>query len=83
MLIIVNSRVGDTAEITVEDKTGVIIEEFNRENYWKAFIELEKLLENKKSLAERCRESAEARFDLQSVGGARYQKPYRRLLAKD
>ncbi|MBA4184036.1 MAG: glycosyltransferase [Acidobacteria bacterium] len=81
--VIVNTGVGDTAEITVEDKTGVIIEEFNRENYRKAFVELEKLLENKKSLTERCRESAEARFDLQSVGGARYQKLYRRLLEKD
>jgi glycosyltransferase involved in cell wall biosynthesis len=81
--IIVNTGVGDTAEITVEDKTGVIIEDFNRENYWRVFIELEKLFENKKSLAERCRESAKARFDLQSVGGVRYQKLYRRLLAKD
>jgi len=81
--IIINSGVGDTAEITVEDKTSVIIEEFNRENHRKVFMELEKLLENKKSLAERCRESAEARFDLQSIGGARYQKLYRKLLAKD
>ena len=81
--IIANDGIGDTTEITIEDKIGVIIEEFSPEKYRKALIELEKLLENKKKLAERCRESAKVRFDLQSVGGARYKNLYRRLLEKD
>ena len=81
--MVLNCGVGDTAEMTLEDETGVVIEEFNRENYSKAFTELEELLKNKKSLAERCRKSAEARFDLQSVGGVRYRNIYRRLLAKN
>ena len=81
--MIANSGVGDTAEITAADRTGVIIEEFSREKYREALNELEKLSENKDDLAARCRESAAARFNLQSVGGARYQRIYRRLLAKD
>ncbi len=81
--IVVNSGAGDTGEITAEDKTGVIIEEFNRESYQTAFVELEKLLEDKVGLNERCRESAKARFDLQGVGGERYRNLYRRLLARD
>lgn len=81
--IIANSGVGDTSEITAADKTGVIIENFNLQEYEKAFGELEILLKDQSELAERCRSSAEARFNLQSVGGMRYQRIYRRLLADD
>jgi hypothetical protein len=38
-----------------------------------------KLLLLDQSVAERCRESARKRFDLASVGGARYRRLYQRV----
>lgn len=77
--IIANSKVGDTAEQIMEDKTGVVIEDFSRETFEKAFDEVSKMLENKEDLAERCKASARKRFDLKEVGGKRYLNVYRKL----
>lgn len=81
--IVANSGVGDTGEMIARDKTGVIVEEFNRAAYLKALSELETLSENREILGERCRENAKAEFDLETVGGAKYRNLYQRLLAKD
>ena len=81
--IIVNDGVGDTTELTEADGTGVVINEFNAENYQVALAKLETLLEDKNALSARCRESARKRFDLVNVGGAKYRHLYQRILSKD
>ncbi len=78
--MITNSGVGDTAEFTREDNVGFVIDEFNTENYEKALVEVEKLMQNKEELVIRCKESAKKRFDLKAIGGVRYLKVYRALL---
>jgi glycosyltransferase involved in cell wall biosynthesis len=80
--IIANDEIGDTTRLTKEDETGVIIKEFNAAEYSAALSELQRLLENKETLSEKCKESARKRFDLISVGGQRYRRIYERLLAK-
>jgi len=77
--IIANSKVGDTAEQINEDSTGVVIEDFSRETFEKAFEQVIKMLEDKGGLAEKCKASARNRFDLQEVGGKRYAEVYNRL----
>lgn len=78
--MIANSNVGDTAEFTREDHAGFIIDEFSEENYLKALTEVEKQTQNREESVEICRQSAEKRFDLVKVGGARYRKLYVKLL---
>jgi glycosyltransferase involved in cell wall biosynthesis len=77
--MITNSGVGDTAEMTLEDGVGIIIDEFNRESYEQALTKLENLIRETPNLAERCRESARKRFGLENVGGKRYLNVYRKL----
>ncbi len=81
--IVVNGGVGDTTELTEADETGVVIKEFSAESYQSALASLDKLLEDKAAVSERCRASAQKRFDLKSVGGERYRRIYRRLLGKN
>jgi Glycosyltransferase len=78
--IVANDGIGDTTALTKADETGVIIDGFDSESYAKALSELQKLMENKETLSERCRASARKRFDLENVGGERYRRLYRRLL---
>jgi glycosyltransferase involved in cell wall biosynthesis len=77
---IVNSGVGDTAEMTREDETGIVIDEFNLESYSDSLSKMEVLLGNRLEIAEKCKKSAEKRFDLEKVGGERYRRIYQKLL---
>ena len=81
--LVVNGGIGDTTELTTEDETGVVIENFSPEDYNMALDRLDALLENRAALAEKCRRSARERFDLFGVGGERYRRLYRRLLTRD
>lgn len=76
--IVVNDKVGDTTEFTVEDKTGVVISEFTPAAYTKALEEIDELMKDVE-LTTRCRESARKRFDLGTVGGLRYKRLYESL----
>jgi len=77
--MIANSGVGDTAEMTLEDEVGVIVDEFSHESYEKALIDIDNLAEINPNLTESCKKSAEKRFDLEAVGGKRYLNLYRKL----
>jgi glycosyltransferase involved in cell wall biosynthesis len=78
--VICNAGIGDLDEQIETDKVGVMIREFNHEAYAKALGAIRKLSEDE-SLAERCRGSARRRFDLSLVGGEKYRRLYRNLLA--
>jgi glycosyltransferase involved in cell wall biosynthesis len=79
--IVANDGIGDTTEFIEDDETGVVIRDFTSSDFRKALDELEILMEDKQSLAEKCRESAANRFDLTTVGGKKYREIYRKLLA--
>ncbi|HMJ07836.1 MAG TPA: glycosyltransferase, partial [Pyrinomonadaceae bacterium] len=78
--IIANDGVGDTTSQITEDRTGVIIREFNTSSYNQALDKLDELLLDRSGLASRCRESAIRRFDLENVGGKAYRRLYLNLL---
>lgn len=77
--VIASTGTGDTDEMMKVDRTGVLIENFNTENYRDALLEIERLL-GQPDLAERCKQVARERFDLRDVGGVRYNRLYRNLL---
>jgi glycosyltransferase involved in cell wall biosynthesis len=78
--IIANDGVGDTTEQIRQDRTGVVIDEFTESSYSTALTELDVLTTDREALAEHCRASSRNRFDLETVGGARYRQLYRSLL---
>ncbi|PYS91363.1 MAG: hypothetical protein DMF64_12355 [Acidobacteria bacterium] len=77
--IICNTGIGDLDELIETDRVGVLLREFNEASYLRALTEVAALLHDP-DLPARCRASAAARFDLTSVGGARYRRLYEQLL---
>lgn len=77
--VVANSGVGDVEEMITTDGVGAVINNFDLENYRQALREIEDLRQNS-NLADRCRESARQRFDLVTVGGAKYRSLYDKLL---
>ena len=79
--IITNAGVGDVAEQIEADKTGAVVEDFSRESYNNALLEIENLSVNS-DIKEICRRSAKKRFDLEDIGGNKYRRFYERVIAK-
>ena len=77
--VICNAGIGDLDEQIATDSVGIIIREFNDGAYKQALAALEELGRDEQ-IAERCKESARLRFDLEQVGGERYRRLYRKLL---
>ena len=69
-------------EVITDDHVGVLVQGFTREAYLHACQAAESLLHDG-DLANRCLASARNRFDLETVGGARYRRLYRRLLERE
>jgi glycosyltransferase involved in cell wall biosynthesis len=74
--IIANSGVGDVDELLTTEGVGVLLDGFDRESYVDAIRKLRSL----SGINEKCRETAHRRFDLESVGGERYRRLYKRIL---
>jgi glycosyltransferase involved in cell wall biosynthesis len=79
--VVCNAGIGDVDEVIEGDRVGVVIREFDDETFMRALEEVE-ALRREGGLAERCRASAERRFDIERVGGVKYQRLYRRLEAR-
>lgn len=77
--IITNNGIGDVDDFIIADNVGVVIDDFSRHSYFEGFNKIKELMNNK-DLTEHCRKSAENRFDLVKVGGAKYRNLYHRLL---
>ncbi|MGI9069496.1 MAG: glycosyltransferase [Pyrinomonadaceae bacterium] len=77
--VVCNTGVGDLDELLNTDRVGVVIHDFTREGYTQALAELEKLCQDP-TLSARCQASASERFNMETVGGYRYRRLYRRLL---
>lgn len=76
--IITNRGVGDVAEQIEMDKTGAVVEDFSHSSYFKVLCEIENLRKSS-DLAKNCRQSAQARFDLEKTGGTKYRRLYKKL----
>ncbi len=74
--IIANSGIGDVDVNIREDGVGVLVDGFQPADLQAAVRRIKDL----GNVSSRCRESAKSRFDLESVGGTRYRRIYRRLL---
>lgn len=78
--VICNAGIGDVDEVIEGDRVGVVLRGFDDESLTGALREVE-ALRAEGGLAERARASAERRFDIERVGGAKYRRLYARLAA--
>jgi glycosyltransferase involved in cell wall biosynthesis len=79
--VVCNTGVGDLDELLNTDRVGVLIRDFTPEAYAAALAELDSLCQDP-TLNARCQASAAERFNMETVGGYRYRRLYRRLLAE-
>lgn len=79
--VVLNTGVGDLDELINTERVGVVIKDFNKEDFEKALDEIELMFKDA-DLSERCKETAYRRFDLERVAGERYRRIYQRILQK-
>ena len=79
--VISNSGVGDLDALIEGEKVGVILGEFNEENYRKALDKTTDLIAQG-NLREHCRRVSQKYFDLREIGGEGYRRLYRKLLQR-
>jgi glycosyltransferase involved in cell wall biosynthesis len=77
--VVASAGVGDVDELIETDRVGVVVREFTDEEFGDALRQIE-AMRREGGLEERCRASAERRFDITRVGGAKYRRLYERLL---
>src|SRR5215207_8083321 len=76
--VVCNAGVGDVDEVIEGDRVGVVLRDFDDESLTRALQQVE-ALRAEGDFNRRARASAERRFDIERVGGARYRRLYRRL----
>lgn len=77
--IISNSGVGDLDSLIEGENVGVILKGFSKKDYAEALEKIYELLAGP-ALPQRCRTVAYKYFDLETVGGPRYRRIYKKLL---
>lgn len=78
--VVITPGVGDYSDLISERRVGVVIPDHNESAYRDAAEQLSMLLQDRDSLRDRCRATAEAAVSLESVGAVRYHAVYERLL---
>jgi glycosyltransferase involved in cell wall biosynthesis len=76
--VVSGAGIGDMDAHIAEARVGVVLRSFDRAAYVDALRELETLRRDPE-LAERCRQTARARYDLETVAGVRYRRLYEAL----
>ncbi len=76
--VISTAGIGDLDGHIEEGRSGVLLRGLDREAYLEAVRAIE-ILRRDPGLGERCRQEARARYDLETVGGARYRRLYEAL----
>jgi glycosyltransferase involved in cell wall biosynthesis len=77
--VIVSAGIGDLDAHIAEARVGVLLRRFDRNAYAAAFEGIAELRRDSE-LAARCRAEARTRYDLHTVGGARYRRLYEAVL---
>jgi glycosyltransferase involved in cell wall biosynthesis len=80
--ILCNAGIGDTDELLIKNRVGVLVEKFDRHSYMRALHDLEQLAADI-GLRQRCRAVARQYFDLGTIGAARYHRLYQRVTERD
>jgi glycosyltransferase involved in cell wall biosynthesis len=80
--VVSNAGIGDTDRVLLDDRIGIVVKDFNRDAYDQAVSGLLELLDDA-DLANRCRRSADKRFDLEKVGVERYRRLYQRIFESE
>jgi glycosyltransferase involved in cell wall biosynthesis len=78
--LIINAGIGDSDDLILKHKAGVLVTEFNAAAYNQAATGIVDLVRGGES-RKHCRAIATQLFDLQTVGGARYARLYERIFA--
>lgn len=76
--VVCNAGIGDTDELLVKERVGVLVETFDTEAYGEAAKGALELCDEPQ-IRRRCMETARRHFDLANVGGAGYLNVYRRI----
>ena len=79
--LIINAGIGDSDALIIDDRAGVLVENFTETGYRKAAIAIELLVAEAEKTRARAREVAERRFDVNAVGAQRYARMYEKVLA--
>lgn len=77
--IVGNRGIGDGDKLIDENNVGVMVDDFSRESYLKSLNGIKEL----GNVRAKCRETARREFDLEKVGGHKYQRVYRRIMEKN
>lgn len=78
--IIINSGIGDSDELIVKEKAGVLIRDFTTEEYERATTQLLNFMNDVEGTRRDVRHVAERLFDLRKVGLERYARLYEEVL---
>src|SRR5205085_11526839 len=76
--VVCNSGTGDMDKLLLNEKVGVLVENFDEKVYEEAASRA-LALSHKPQIRERCGEVTEQYFDLVKVGGSGYRNVYRRI----
>ena len=76
--VVINTGIGDCDRIVEENKVGVVIKDFSRREYGRAFAALEGFAGEREAVSRRCREVALGSFSM-DMGTAKYKEVYERL----
>jgi len=78
--LIINAGIGDSDALILEDRAGVMVNEFNSEAYREAAMSLAEFTADPSQTRQHSRAVAERRFDVRTTGAARYADLYDNLL---
>jgi glycosyltransferase involved in cell wall biosynthesis len=78
--IIMNAGIGDSDALLTEENVGVLIHNFDRQDYARAVVEIESFASDTGQTRRRARKVAAKLFDLRSIGIERYTRLYERLV---
>ena len=78
--MIVNAGIGDSDRMIEQENVGVLVRDFNEDEYAKAAATIFHLLDHPEETRRHMQSVAERLFDLKSVGVERYARLYEALL---
>jgi len=78
--VVINSGIGDTDDLIRREEVGVLVSDFNEDDYADAASAVVNSLERGEAIRQRVRAAAEKHFDLRGVGIERYERLYEGLL---
>jgi len=80
--VIASPNVGDVDAMLIDNKVGVILDDLSYNSYIRAVGMISDLYKDP-GIRNRCRETARRLFSLNTVGGVRYRRIYKRLLGSE